>query len=64
VLDFVGIFDKLEKALSFDSDEVNAVIKDLALLKTLFKNKMEQKAPAYIALIKYDFNDKGCGRTH
>jgi type I restriction enzyme, R subunit len=58
VLDFVGIFDKLEKALSFDSDEVNAVIKDLALLKTLFKNKMELKAPAYIALIKYDFNDK------
>jgi|CXWL01.1.fsa_nt_gi type I restriction enzyme R subunit len=58
VLDFVGIFDKLEKALSFDSEEVNAVIKDLALLKTLFKNKLEQKAPAYLALIKYNFNDK------
>ena len=58
VLDFVGIFDKLEKALSFDSDEVNAVIKDLALLKTLFKNKMEQKAPAYLALITRNFNDK------
>src|SRR5665811_1061425 len=49
VLDFVGIFDKLEKALAFDSDEVNAVIKDLALLKTLFKNKMELKVPAYLA---------------
>ena len=58
VLDFVGIFDKLEKALSFDSDEVNAVIKDLALLKNLFKNKMEQKAPAYLALIKRNFDDK------
>ena len=58
VLDFVGIFDKLEKALSFDSEEVNAVIKDLALLKTLFKNKLEQKAPAYLALIKFNFNDK------
>jgi type I restriction enzyme R subunit len=58
VLDFVGIFDKLEKALSFDSDEVNAIIKDLALLKTLFKNKMEQKAPGYIALIKRGFDDK------
>jgi len=58
VLDFVGIFDKLEKALSFDSDEVNAIIKDLALLKTLFKHKMEQKAPAYLALIKRDFDDK------
>jgi type I restriction enzyme R subunit len=58
VLDFVGIFDKLEKALAFDSDEVNAVIKDLALLKTLFKSKMEQKAPAYLALITHGFNDK------
>ena len=58
VLDFVGIFDKLEKALSFDSEEVNAVIKYLALLKTLFKNKLEQKAPAYLALIKFNFNDK------
>jgi len=58
VLDFVGIFDKLEKALAFDSDEVNAVIKDLALLKILFKSKMEQKAPPYLALIKRSFDDK------
>jgi type I restriction enzyme R subunit len=58
VLDFVGIFDKLEKALAFDSDEVNAIIKDLALLKTLFKSKMEQKAPAYLALITRSFDDK------
>ncbi len=40
-LDFVGIFDKLEKALAFDSDEINAIVKDLKLLKVLFKNKME-----------------------
>jgi len=58
VLDFVGIFDKLEKALAFDSDEVNAVIKDLALLKTLFRSKMEQKAPVYLALIQRSFDDK------
>lgn len=58
VLDFVGIFDKLEKALSFDSDEVNAVIKDLALLKTLFMSKMEQKSPVWLALIQHNFNDK------
>ena len=37
VLDFVGIFDKLERALAFDSDEVDAIIKDLGLLKALFK---------------------------
>jgi len=40
VLDFVGIFDKLEKALAFDSDEINAIVKDLMLLKVLFENKM------------------------
>jgi type I restriction enzyme R subunit len=58
VLDFVGIFDKLEKALAFDSDEVNAVIKDLALLKQLFKSKMETKAPPYLGLVTRSFNDK------
>jgi type I restriction enzyme R subunit len=58
VLDFVGIFDKLEKALAFDSDEVNAIVKDLALLKHLFKAKMETKAPPYLALVTGNFNDK------
>jgi len=58
VLDFVGIFENLEKALAFDSDEVNAIVKDLNLLKQLFQNKMEKKAPEYFALIKHNFNDK------
>jgi len=58
VLDFVGIFDKLEKALAFDSDEINAIVKDLKLLKVLFKNKMKSKAPAYLDLIKRKFDDK------
>ncbi len=58
VLDFVGIFDKLEKALAFDSDEINAIVKDLKLLKVLFKSKMESKAPEYLALLKRNFDDK------
>jgi len=58
VLDFVGIFDKLEKALAFDSDEINAIVKDLKLLKVLFQNKMEQQAPGYLALIERNFDDK------
>ena len=58
VLDFVGIFDKLEQALAFDSEEINAIVKDLKLLKLLFQNKMEQKAPEYLALIEQNFNDK------
>lgn len=58
VLDFVGIFDKLEKALAFDSEEVNAIVKDLALLKQLFKSKMETKAPGYLRLVQRNFDDK------
>ena len=58
VLDFVGIFDKLEKALAFDSDEVNAIVKDIGLLKQLFKAKMESKAPDYLALVTRNFDDK------
>jgi type I restriction enzyme R subunit len=58
VLDFVGIFDKLEKALAFDSDEINAIVKDLGLLKQLFKAKMEAEAPAYLALVGRKFDDK------
>ena len=58
VLDFVGVFDNLEKALAFDSDEINAVVKDLKLLKVLFQDKMEQRAPAYLGLITRHFDDK------
>src|SRR4029077_15532414 len=57
VLDFVGILDKLEKALAFDSDETKAIVKDISLLKQLFKAKMETKAPAYFALVPRNFAD-------
>jgi len=58
ILDFVGVFDNLEKALAFDSDEVNAIVKDLKLLKVLFANKMENRAPEYLGLIERSFDDK------
>src|SRR5260370_30707675 len=58
VLDFIGIFDKLERALAFDSDEIDAIIKDLLLLKQLFRAKMETKAPQYLRLLTSNFDDK------
>lgn len=58
VLDFVGIFENLEKALAFDSDEINAIVKDIQLLKHLFKAKMEKDVPPYLTLIQHNFNDK------
>jgi type I restriction enzyme R subunit len=58
VLDFVGIFDKLERALAFDSDEVSSVVKDIALLKSLFQSKMTSAVTAYLPLVINNFNDK------
>lgn len=58
ILDFVGIFDKLEEALAFDSDEINAVVKDIALLKQTFKEKIEGEAQNYINLVTKGFTDK------
>lgn len=58
VLDFVGIFENLEKALAFDSDEINAIVKDINLLKQLFQSKMKKDVPPYLELIQHGFNDK------
>ena len=61
VLDFVGIFDKLEKALSFDSDEVNAIVKDLSLLKNRFVTKVTEEAVPYFDLLVGPFDDHMAG---
>ncbi|MGH9575970.1 MAG: hypothetical protein ACRD3R_00935, partial [Terriglobales bacterium] len=37
---------------------VNAIVKDLALLKQLFRAKMETKAPAFLKLVTRKFDDK------
>jgi type I restriction enzyme R subunit len=58
ILDFVGIFENLEKALAFDSEEINAIVKDIALLKHLFKARMEENVPPYLKLITQGFIDK------
>lgn len=59
VLDFIGIFDKLEKALAFDSDEIKAVIKDSALLKQLFAEKLTTDAEQYFKLlVGHRFDDR------
>lgn len=57
VLDFVGIFEKLEKALAFDSDVVASCIQNLDVLKQLFEAIMKAQAPSYLELAK-GFDDK------
>lgn len=49
VLDFVGIFERLEQALSFDSDIVASVIQNIDVLKDLFTRMMADHAPSYLA---------------
>ena len=52
VLDFVGIFEKLEKALAFDSDVVASVIQNIDVLRELFATLMREQAPAYLPLTR------------
>src|SRR3989454_806528 len=52
VLDFVGIFEKLEKALAFDSDVVASVIQNIDVLKQLFATMMREQAPDYLPFAK------------
>ncbi|RKU13115.1 deoxyribonuclease HsdR [Candidatus Poribacteria bacterium] len=50
VLDFVGIFENLEKALAFDSDEVESVIQNIDILKETFAKLMRETAQQYLPL--------------
>ena len=48
VLDFVGIFGNLEKALAFDSDVVGSVIRNIDVLKKLFAKLIQEDATHYL----------------
>ncbi len=48
VLDFVGIFENMKKALAFDSDEVESVIQNIEVLKAAFEKMMHEDAQQYL----------------
>lgn len=58
VLDFVGIFENLEKALAFDSKDVTGVVADLDLLKERFIQKMCEVKEEFLPLIHGRSADK------
>lgn len=58
VVDFVGIFEKLEKALSFDSDVVKGVIENIELVLERFRELMAKDLQKYIVLCKGPADDK------
>ncbi len=58
VLDFVGIFENLEKALAFDSKDVSGVIEDIHVLEDLFASEMDHGRSAYLVLYEGRQGDK------
>lgn len=51
ILDFVGIFDKLEKALAFDSKDVSGVIEGVDILQKRFASMLEKARREYLTII-------------
>lgn len=58
VLDFVGIFDKLEKALAFDSQDVEGVVEGIDVLMDRFHGQMEHGRLAYLPVARGRSGDK------
>jgi type I restriction enzyme R subunit len=58
VLDFVGIFDNLEKALAFDSEDVKGVIEGIDVLKERFVALIEDGRKIYLPLVDGKDADK------
>jgi len=58
VLDFVGVFENLEKALAFDSKDVQSVIEGLDLLKSRFRDMMAEGRIRYLTLAAVKVGDK------
>ncbi len=58
VLDFVGIFDKLEKALAFDSEDVKGVVEGVEVLRERFAALMDEARREYLAVVAGHKGDK------
>jgi len=58
IIDFVGIFDNLEKALKFDSQDIEGVVHDIDLLKRAFAEFIEKAKTEYLSIINGVSKDK------
>lgn len=63
VVDFVGIFEKLETALAFDSDVVEGMVHNVDVLKERFESLMREDAPGYLRLTQGPMDDKAVERV-
>jgi type I restriction enzyme R subunit len=58
ILDFIGIFERLEDALAFDSDEVSGVIHGIGVLRKRFEDLIEVGREEYLPLSVGKTGDK------
>ncbi|WP_245575110.1 type I restriction endonuclease subunit R [Meiothermus rufus] len=58
ILDFVGVFENLERALAFDSQDVEGVITGLEVLQNRFKELIAQARREYLPLETGDTPDR------
>lgn len=58
ILDYVGLFDKLEKALAYDSEDVAGVVEGLEVLRERFIALMAQRREDYLPLAAGRGGDK------
>jgi len=58
IVDFVGIFKNLEKALAFDTQDIKGIVHDVEELKGRFAELMEEARKVYLILIEGKVQDK------
>ena len=58
IVDFVGILKNLEKALAFDSSDIEGVLNDLEIIKEHLKDLMEEGRETYLKIIKGKEKDR------
>jgi type I restriction enzyme R subunit len=58
ILDFIGIFENLEKALAFDSSDIEGVVHDIELLKERFAELIEIAKGEYLNITEGKSRDK------
>ncbi len=58
IMDFVGIFDNLERALAFDSQDIQGVVEGLDVLMVRFRDLMEEGRKDVLPIIAESNEDK------
>jgi len=62
VVDFVGVFEKLNKALAFDADEIETNIVEIGVLRKRFEEIIRRDAQQFLKLCRRPLDDKGVER--